>query len=66
MNSPKCKFRGQIDFLKPLKGIGSVVSFSADSVAQLKAYAGIYKDKNGTLKIMENKKQYPEFEWVTI
>ena len=63
MHSPKRKFRGEIHFEKPVKGIGSQVSYMADSIEQLKSYSEIHKNNKFTMYIYENKKTYPEFDW---
>lgn len=66
MNSPKNKFRIEITFNKPLIGIGSVVSYTANSVEQLDAYVKAMNCKKCHVVIQENKENYPKFKWVTI
>ena len=66
MRSPKDKFSGKVCFSKPLKGVGSEVLFTANSVEQIKSYASMYDTHDYTLYISENKKQYPEFDWQRI
>lgn len=64
LHSPKNKFRIEIHFNKPSKDTGSVISYTANSIDQLKAYAECYKKARVT--IMENVKEYPEFDWVKV
>ena len=66
MRSPKDKFRGKICFNEPVKGIGSEVMVTANSVEQIISYADVYKKHDFTLYISENEKVYPEFDWVLI
>ena len=67
MRSPKAKFSTAIYFEKSIKGIGQQVTFTADTVKQLKAdalrQAG---EPRADVIIRENKKVYPLFEWVEI
>lgn len=66
IHSPKAKFRIQVNFAEPVKGIGSVVSFSSDSIDQLKALAmeQVRQAKvSATVVITENKATYPSFDW---
>ena len=55
MKSPKHKFSGKVCFNEPLKGIGSEVIFTADTIDQLKSYASQYDAHDYTLCISENK-----------
>lgn len=66
MHSPRNKFRAEIHFDKPLKGIGSVVSFTADSIGQLESYIKAMNYKKCHVVIQENKLQYPSFNWVVV
>lgn len=70
MRSPKDKFYGEVTFEKPVKNIGSVVSHTADAVdsliALLQDEAERIKCNNYHICIRENKKAYPQFEWVNI
>ena len=67
MRSPKAKFSAVISFEKAIKEIGSQVTFTADSVEQLKAYARHQAGQHrATVVIKENKAAYPEFKWVEI
>lgn len=64
LHSPKNKFRIEIHFNKPSKDTGSVISYTANSVEQLKSYAEMYK--NAHVVIKQNLKEFPKFEWVNI
>lgn len=61
LHSPKNKFRGEFHFNEAQEGIGSVVSYSANTVEELKSFFSIYT--GGTVSIFENKAQYPSFDW---
>jgi len=71
-NSPKNKFRAQINYSEPLKGIGSVSSATANTIEDVKHKAQFYIDqaKRSNVKcyiqITENTLTYPAFNWVTI
>lgn len=67
MRSPKAKFSVRINFDEAIKEIGSQVTFTADTVEQLKAYALRQAGEHrADVVIKENKKVFPEFEWVEI
>lgn len=66
MRSPKAKYRMDINFVKPLEGVGSVMSFNDDSVDALKhrAQEMVKMAKCAShIVIMENKASYPKFDW---
>lgn len=69
MNSPKNKFRYQLTYGKPLKGIGSVSSFTSNHLDEnhnvIKHHANQAKKNNTTLNVvvLENKKVYLGFDW---
>jgi len=71
-NSPKNKFRAQINYSEPLSGIGSVSSATANTIEDVKHKAQLYIDqaKRSNVKcciqITENTLTYPYFNWVTI
>ena len=71
-NSPKCKFRAQINYSAPLKGIGSVSSTTANTIEDVKHKAQFYIDqaKRSNVKccvqITENTLTYPVFNWVIV
>ena len=67
MRSPKAKFSASIYFEQAVKEIGSQVTFTADNVDQLKAYARHQAGEHrADVVIRENKKVFPEFEWVEV
>ena len=71
-SSPKNKYRASVSYSKPLKGIGSVSSATANEIDELKSHIRFYIEqahKNKAtcfITISENLKQYPEFEWQEI
>lgn len=69
IRSPKNPFRVEINFAKALKELGSCVSFTATSIDECKNLAkqqvSIAKTK-ASVKIMQNLKTYPSFEWVNV
>ena len=70
--SPKNKYRASVTYSKPLKGIGSVSSATANEIDILKSHIQFYIDqakKNKAtcfIQIYENLKQYPKFDWKEI
>lgn len=66
LHSPKAHFSASVYFNKPVKGLGSVVSLTADSIEQLKSDIACCGYKRATVVIRENRKRYPEFEWVKV
>lgn len=67
MRSPKNKFSVEASFDKPLKGLGSVVSLTAPTIEKARYYIERECDRLKTdayIVIRENKKTYPEFDWV--
>ena len=69
MRSPKAKFRIEINFAKPLVGIGSVMSYTDDNIDTLRRRA-VDAVKMGrcaaNIVIMENKATFPSFDWQRI
>lgn len=69
LRSPKLPFVVRIDFVKPLKNLGSVEHFTAETLEKAEKL-GISECKrlksNATITILQNKKVYPEHEWVTV
>lgn len=66
LHSPKNPFRCEINYVKPVKGIGSVQSFSADSVNKCHVMARTMVANAcvaANVTIMENSASYPEFDW---
>lgn len=67
MRSPKAKFSVRINFDEAIKEIGSQVTFTADTVEQIKAYARHQAGQHAaSVIISENRKRFPEFDWVEI
>ena len=69
MRSPKDKYYIEVHFDKPLKYIGSGVSFTTNDINDIdeviKAYH-MHGEKRVNVVIKENKKTYPEFKWEVI
>lgn len=69
MKSPKNKYYAEINFSQPLPGIGGTFSCTSDSIDEAKNMVEtVAKNNNSTgyIAIRENKKKYPEFDWITI
>lgn len=66
LHSPKAHYSASVYFDKPVRGLGSVVSLTADSVEQLKSDIARCGYKRAAVVIRENRKKYPEFEWVKV
>lgn len=70
--SPKNRFVAEINYSKPLSEIGSASRTGAMTVESVKHQAKFYTNQakrnnvTSTVVIKENKKVYPEFEWVEI
>lgn len=68
--SPKNKFRAEVTYPKAIAGIGSVGSVGAMTLDDAKHLAQTFlidtKNTPGeySVRIRENKKEYPEFDWV--
>lgn len=67
-NSPKNKYRAQITYSRPLKGVGSVISVTADDLETLDSRIAYYTRnlrKNETCNITRwvNADEYPAFDW---
>ena len=71
-NSPKNIFRASISYSKALPEIGSVSTALAMTLEDVKHNSLFYTDQatrndlTSTVVIYENKKQYPDFEWVEV
>lgn len=71
-NSPKNIFKASISYSKALPEIGSVSTVLAMTFEDVKHNSLFYTDqatrKNvaSTVVIYENKKQYPDFDWVVV
>lgn len=69
LHSPKNPFRMQIDYDKPIEGIGSVESYTGEKAEWLKSLAADRVRIAGThalITITENKKTYPQFDWQVV
>lgn len=70
--SPKNKFVSEINYRKSLSEIGSTSRIGAMSIEDVKHQVKFYTEQakrnktSSTVVIRENKKVYPEFEWVEI
>ena len=70
--SPKNKYRASVTYSKALKGIGSANSATANEVVDLKSYIQFYIDQAHRnkatcfVRIYENLKKYPFFDWKEI
>ena len=70
LRSPKAKFYVSINFNRAIKGIGSSISYSGDSIEGLKSLAKKALSAAGAEKaqcrIYENKATYPSFDWLHV
>lgn len=66
IHSPKNKYGASVNFDRPVKGLGSVVSFTSDSIDDLKGIIARCGYKKADVTIRENRKAYPESEWVVV
>lgn len=69
--SPKNKFRIQFNYAKPIKEIGSVVSYTTNTIEDIVRSTQFVdrakRAKDGAIAtVYENKAQYPEFDWVVV
>ena len=70
--SPKNKYRASVYYSKPIEGIGSGYSATANDIEDLKAHIQFHikqAQKNKTtcfITIFENLKKYPSFDWKEI
>ena len=68
--SPKNRFMAQITYSQPLPEIGSCSTVTANSIDELKERVIFYTNQatknnlTSNIRISENLKSYPEFEWV--
>jgi hypothetical protein len=71
-NSPKNKYRAQIHTNIPIGAEGQIFGCGAMTIEDVKQRTIFYTDQAKVagaicnITIIENKKQYPEFEWVAI
>lgn len=64
--SPKNKYVANITFATYVEGIGQSVTVGAMSIQEVKDLAEEFKGFSPNVVIRENKKEYPEFDWVVI
>ena len=64
IHSPKNKYSANIYFEPATKELGSVITFTINSVKELYKLADNYK--YSSVDIYENKETYPKFNWVLI
>lgn len=66
LHSPKNPFRCEINYVKAIKNIGSVQSFTADSISKCHAMARdmvAAARRAASVTILANDAMYPEFDW---
>ena len=66
LHSPKNTYRVQINYDKPLKGLGSVTSYGGMTIEQVESLAigEVKRNKMGAyITIMHNAAGYPNFDW---
>jgi len=64
--SPKNKFHFRFQYDKPIEGIGSASSFgtmSIEDIDQSPQYQERANRGSGIVTAMENRKNYPEYDW---
>lgn len=69
IHSPKNKYDVEVNYLKPLKGVGSVVGFTTNNIAGIDDSirdGWMNNEKEVHVVIRENKSTYPEFNWQII
>lgn len=65
--SPKNRYSVEINYDKPLKELGSVVSFTANTIEECRELAAMQAEHYPSMVVIrENKKTYPEFDWVVV
>ena len=70
--SPKSKFLIEFNYSKSIEEIGSVCSITTDKLENSENTINHYvqmarkNNANVTITVKENKKKYPEFDWVKI
>ncbi|MFV0326126.1 MAG: hypothetical protein ACK5LF_17400 [Bacteroides xylanisolvens] len=61
----ECKFFAQICYDTPIEGVGSIITTTADEMCDIKQLASYAAHGNPAhITIKENKKKYPQFDWV--
>lgn len=65
--SPKHRFSVQVCFDKPLKGIGSTITMTANTMSDIEHLAKMNAQGHPAhVTVKENKKEYPMFDWVVV
>lgn len=67
LRSPKHKYSAQICFDTPIEGIGSAITVTANNMNDIEHQ--VVLDSQGCparVTIKENKKEYPQFDWVVV
>lgn len=69
--SPKNRFRIQFNYAQPAPEIGSVSSYTTNSIEDIERSPQFVdrakRAKDGAIAtVYENKAQYPEFDWVVV
>ena len=65
-HSPKNRFRAEIRYVKALKEIGSVQSFTGNNLQDLLDVCAKYvriANTRASVKVIENVEIYPKFKW---
>lgn len=66
LHSPKNKYSVKVNYLKPLKNVGSVVSFTTNNIEDIDERiksSWMNGQKEVHVVILENKANYPNFDW---
>lgn len=64
IHSPKNKYRANVYFEPATKELGSVITYTSNSIGELYKIAEEYK--YSSVEIFENKETYPKHNWVLI
>ena len=66
IHSPKNRYRAEIRYAKALKDVGSVQSFTSNSLDELMQMCSnqvAIAKARATVKVVENVEIYPRFDW---
>lgn len=66
IHSPKARFRAVVNFNKPVKALGSSVTYKSDSIEHLRQLVYLCGYRDASVAIYENMAEYPAFEWKEI
>lgn len=65
--SPKNKFSVQVCFDTPLKGVGSTITMTANTMSDIEYLAQLNAQGHPAhVTVKENKNEYPIFDWVVV